>query len=85
MSISTFSSRQFNQEPSRAKKASLEGPVFITDRGKPAHVLMSFQEYQRLAKTQAGFFELLGMPPGIEDVEFNPPRIRDVPQPAEFD
>ena len=28
-----FSSREFNQDVSRAKKAALQAPVFITDRG----------------------------------------------------
>src|SRR2546430_4851867 len=36
--ITTFSSREFNQDPGRAKKAARKGPVFITDRGHPAHV-----------------------------------------------
>lgn len=37
----TLSSREFNQDTSGAKKAANEGPVFITDRGRPAHVLLS--------------------------------------------
>jgi prevent-host-death family protein len=44
MTITTLSSREFNQDTSRAKKAAREGPVFITDRGKPAHVLLSIEE-----------------------------------------
>jgi prevent-host-death family protein len=48
MPITTLSSREFNQDTSRAKKAAAEGPVFITDRGKPAHVLLSIEEYQRI-------------------------------------
>ena len=49
MPIITLSSREFNQDTSRAKKAASKGPVFITDRGKPAHVLLSIQEYQCLS------------------------------------
>ena len=48
MGITTFSSREFNQDASRAKKAARGGPVFITDRGKPAHVLLTIEEYRRL-------------------------------------
>ena len=48
MTITTISSREFNQDTSRAKKAASEGPVFITDRGKPAHVLLSIEDYQRI-------------------------------------
>ncbi len=34
-----ISSREFNQDTSKAKKAAEKGPVYITDRGRPAHVL----------------------------------------------
>ena len=44
----TFSSREFNQDTARAKRAAKNGPVFITDRGAPSHVLMSFEEYERM-------------------------------------
>jgi len=46
MKVTTFSSREFNQAASEAKRAANDGPVFITDRGKPAHVLMSMAHYQ---------------------------------------
>ena len=39
-----ITSRQFNQDTSAAKRAALEGPVFITDRGEPAHVLLTYAE-----------------------------------------
>jgi len=48
MTITTLSSRQFNQDASKAKKAAMAGPVFITDRGRPAHVLLTFDEYKKL-------------------------------------
>ena len=51
MTITTLSSREFNQDTSRAKKAASEGPVFITDRGNPAHVLLSIEDYRRIAGT----------------------------------
>jgi prevent-host-death family protein len=44
----TFSSREFNQDTARAKRAAKHGPVIITDRGEPSHVLISFEEYERL-------------------------------------
>jgi prevent-host-death family protein len=70
---STFSSREFNQDSSGAKKATKNGPVFITDRGRPAHVLMSIEDYQKLTGTN-NIIELLAMP-GIENIEFEPPRM----------
>ncbi|OGT14046.1 MAG: prevent-host-death protein [Gallionellales bacterium RIFOXYB12_FULL_54_9] len=74
MSITTLSSREFNQDASRAKKAAKSGPVFITDRGRPAHVLLSIEEYQRVTCGQASIVDLLAMP-GVADIEFEPPRL----------
>ena len=83
MPITTLSSREFNQDTSRAKKAATEGPVFITDRGKPAHVLLSIEEYQRLTATRRSIVEALAMP-GLSDIEFDPPRSRALPRTADF-
>lgn len=44
----TFTSREFNQDTARAKKAAEHGPVFITTRGEPTHVLMTKAEYDRI-------------------------------------
>jgi prevent-host-death family protein len=71
--ITTLSSREFNQDASKAKKAAKKGPVFITDRGKPAHVLLSIEDYRRLAGGQRKIADALAMPGG-EDIEFEPPR-----------
>jgi prevent-host-death family protein len=84
MTITTLSSREFNQDTSRAKKAATEGPVFITDRGTPAHVLLSIEEYQRLTGGQGSIIDRLGLPPGVEDVELEIPRLRDLARPADF-
>jgi prevent-host-death family protein len=50
----TFTSREFNQQVGRAKKAAECGPVSITDRGKPTHVLLSIAEYRSLTGKQSG-------------------------------
>jgi prevent-host-death family protein len=84
MPITTLSSREFNQNTSRAKKAAMKGPVFITDRGKPAHVLLSIEEYQRLTEGQESLIDRLGLPPDIEDVELEIPAMRDPARPADL-
>jgi prevent-host-death family protein len=84
MTITTLSSREFNQDTSRAKKAATEGPVFITDRGTPAHVLLSIAEYQRLTGGEGSIIDKLGLPPGVEDVEIKIPPMRDRARPADF-
>lgn len=48
MAVTSVTSREFNQDVSKAKRAATEGPVFITDRGRPAHVLLTIA--QRCAK-----------------------------------
>jgi prevent-host-death family protein len=70
----TLSSREFNQNVSRAKRASKKGPVIITDRGQPAHVILSFEEYQRLSGTRENILDMLAMPE-VADIEFDPPRL----------
>jgi prevent-host-death family protein len=83
MTTKTLSSREFNQDASGAKRAANEGPVFITDRGRPAHVLLSIKDYNKLARKDASIVELLAMP-GAERVEFEPPRLGQMRKPADL-
>ena len=62
MTITTLSSREFNHDTGRAKRAALKGSVFITDRGRPALVLMSIDAYQALQPQQGSIADLLAMP-----------------------
>jgi prevent-host-death family protein len=84
MTITTLSSREFNQDTSRAKQAARKGPVYITDRGRPAHVLLTIEEYQKLTGGSRSLADALHLP-GAADIEFNPPRIDGSPKPAELD
>ena len=83
MTITTFSSRQFNQDASKAKKAAKTGPVFITDRGRPAHVLLTFDDYKKITGGRTKIADLLAMP-GIEDIELEIQQSRDLAQPADL-
>lgn len=78
MTITTLTSLELDQDVGRARQAALQGPVFITDRGHPAHVLLSFQEYQRLAGHRVSIADLLAMP-GAEAVELEIPSLRELP------
>ncbi|MFF7707968.1 type II toxin-antitoxin system prevent-host-death family antitoxin [Pseudomonas sp. NPDC007930] len=80
----SMTSREFNQDTSGAKKAAAQGPVFITDRGKPAHVLLSFDDYERLSGSRPSIVDLLAMP-GDEYFDFDPPKSNVKSKPAEFD
>lgn len=83
MAITTLSSREFNQDTGRAKNAARRGPVFITDRGRPAHVLLTFEDYEKLAGRERSLVEQLGSPEGVEDVELVVPRLPDIARPAD--
>ena len=73
MTIHTITSRELNQDLGRAKRATLEGPVFITDRGRPAHVLMSYADYQKLSGQRRSILDALSMP-GLSEIDFDPPK-----------
>ncbi|MHB1676971.1 MAG: type II toxin-antitoxin system Phd/YefM family antitoxin [Sulfuriferula sp.] len=79
MTITTLTSRQFNQDASKAKQAAKSGPVFITDRGRPAHVLLSFDEYKKITGGHTKIADLLAMP-GIADLELEIPSLHDLAQ-----
>lgn len=79
-----MSSREFNQDTSGAKKAAESGPVYITDRGRPAHVLLTFDAYEELVGPHRAL-DLLAEPPGVADVEFVAPKYTDAAQPASFE
>lgn len=65
-------SREFNQDVSQAKRAASVEPVFITDRGRPTHVLMAIAEYGRLTGQTETIVDLLAMPdPADPDLDFS--------------
>jgi prevent-host-death family protein len=85
VSITTLSSREFNQDASRAKKAAEKGPVFITDRGRPAHVLLSIEEYRRLAGGGRSLLDAIADDSEGGDFEFDPPKLAGpIGRPADF-
>ena len=75
MAVTKLSSREFNQDTGRAKRAAKRGPVFITDRGRPSHVLLTVEEYQRITGGQKSIAELLAMPEAAH-IPFEPPRLK---------
>jgi len=82
---STITSREFNQHTGRAKKAARQGPVYVTDRGKPSFVLMTYERYRRLVEGSSSLVETLCRTPGVGDIDFEPPRRRDVAVPVDLD
>jgi hypothetical protein len=75
--LQTVTSRHFNQDTSAAKKRTANGPLIITDRGRPAHVLMTFAAYEKLNGKPMTLLEALGGGEG-HDFVFEAPRLDDL-------
>jgi len=59
--VKVISSRDFNQDVSQAKRAARIEPVFVTDRGRTTHVLMSIEAYRKLTGQSETIVDLLAM------------------------
>jgi PHD/YefM family antitoxin component YafN of YafNO toxin-antitoxin module len=76
MSIHTFSSRDFTRDVSSAKRAAAEGPVFITDRGRPAFALLSIEDYYRMVgQGEPSLLAVMDEIAGGDGIEFDAPRL----------
>jgi hypothetical protein len=81
MSVHTFSSRDFTRDVGAAKRAAAEGPVFITDRGRPAFALLKIEDYYHLGGQQVpSLLAVMDAIPGgmayVEGIEFEAPRLQ---------
>ena len=70
--MKTMTSREANQDFSRAKREARTGPVLITERGKPANVLLTYEEYERLTAPSASLLDAL-WDPASADIEVELP------------
>jgi prevent-host-death family protein len=70
-----ISSREFNQDIGKAKRAAENGPVVITDRGRPAYVFMKHDEYERMAGPRKSIVDMLSQDGPEADFDFDPPRM----------
>ena len=79
----TMTSREFNQKTHEAKKAAARGPVFITDRGRPSHVLLSMRDFERLRGPRQNLVDLLAQRDPTP-IDFDPPRLDLHTKPADL-
>ena len=75
MSIDTFTSRQFNQDPSSVKRAAKKGPVKITERGVVAYMMMSIEEYLEISGKTSTICDLLSAPNTV-DIGLSVPKFK---------
>ena len=81
----TMSSREFNQATGIAKVAALTGPVYVTDRGRPSHVLLSYDHYRRLTNGTRTLADALGSKPEAGAIDLELPKRSSVGRAAAFD
>ncbi|MBC8129478.1 MAG: type II toxin-antitoxin system prevent-host-death family antitoxin [Rhizobiaceae bacterium] len=67
-----FSARELNQDVGRVKRAAEKEPVSITDRGTPAFVMMTQEEYERLTRLGLTLSERLADMRPEADFDFDP-------------
>lgn len=80
-----FTSREANHDFARAKRAAMNGPVFITDRGRRAHVLLTIAEYERITGKRKSLADALSNPE-VAVIDFDIPRLPAFGErPVDFD
>ena len=84
MTSATLSSEEFDQDPERAKTLTAQGPVVVTEAGKPAYALLGVEDYRRLAPKRRTMLEAM-TGPVLLDTDLDLPRFNDLPHPADLD
>jgi PHD/YefM family antitoxin component YafN of YafNO toxin-antitoxin module len=82
--LQTYSSRDFTRDVSAAKRAAEKGPVFITDRGRPAYALLRIEDYYKLqGQPTESLLDMMNAIPGGDGIEFDPPTLKLTTQTAQ--
>ena len=84
MTSTSLSTQEFGQPFVQAAKAANNGPLFVTEGGEAAFVLLNFQDYQRLIREHRNMAELLSVPDIAASIDFDPPRSQETARAAEF-
>ncbi len=75
MAITTVTSREFNHDAGFAKRAAKKGSVVVTDRGRPAYVFMTYEEYVKITNSGITLADALAMPDDSAGIDLAlPPR-----------
>jgi prevent-host-death family protein len=72
--MSIVSMREYNQDSSGVVRAASKAPVFLTNRGKTTHVLMSIEEYEKLNGRPKSIVDMLRHPES-DHIDFDPPKL----------
>lgn len=79
VTVRTFSSQDFTRNVGAAKRATTQGSMFITDRGRPAYVLLKIEDYFQLTGPhEASLLEVMDAISGGTGVRFNPASLKAI-------
>ncbi len=67
--MAALSAREFDQDVSAAKRAAASAPVIVTERGRPSHVLLSIEQYERLVGNRPTIVGRLSID---DEIDFEP-------------
>ena len=85
MPVKTMSAREFNQDTAAAKRAAKKGPVYVTDRGRTTHVLLTVEEYDRMSGKRRGSIGDMLSDPAAAKIDFDPPRLGFIAREVDLD
>jgi prevent-host-death family protein len=83
--MTTITSREFNQRTDAAKRAARSGPVIVTRRGAPEHVLLTYADFVKMGGSRGSLGALFKALPDTSGVELPAVRSAEGPRAAEFD
>ena len=72
--MSSVSMRQYSQDSSGVVRAANKEPVFLTNRGRTTHVLLSIKDYEKLKGRPKSIVELLRHPES-DYIDFDSPKL----------
>ena len=84
MSFAYMTSADFNQNPSKAKKAANERPLVITEHGQASYVLVRYSDFEAHWHQAKSLYEALNHGDSTFDDDFTPERIDFEGRDAEF-
>jgi hypothetical protein len=86
VAMAAMTAREFNQDTARATRLASAEPVFVSKRGQVTYVLLSIDEYNKLAGRgpRQSILDLLFMEEA-EGIEFDIPRLSLPPRGVDLD
>lgn len=84
MSFASMTSADFNQNPSKAKKAANEGTLVIAEHGEASYVLVRYDDFKDHWRKSKSLYDALNDKGSKFDDDFTPDRVSFEGRDVEF-